>query len=65
VRTGRELSEMLTQLALSLPALKGDDLKAAKRLLARSTDGISDRIEQGYASPRRHRSAASTSVSTT
>jgi hypothetical protein len=56
---------MLTQLALSLPALKGDDLKAAKRLLARSTDGISDRIEQGYASPRRHRSAASTSVSTT
>ena len=49
VRTGRELTPVLRQLALSLPALSGDDLRAARRLLARPTDGFLDPAEHGYA----------------
>lgn len=49
VRTGRELTPVLRQLALSLPALSGDDLRAARRLLARPTEGFLDPTGHGYA----------------
>ena len=51
VRTGRELTPALTKLALSLPALTGTDLRSAKRLLARPTDGFLDPVGHGYAVP--------------
>lgn len=42
VRTGRELSGALHRLALSLPALTGDDRQAAESLLARPDDDNRD-----------------------
>lgn len=42
VRTGRELSGALHRLALSLPALTGDDRQAAESLLARPDDNNPD-----------------------
>ena len=51
VRTGRELTPVLSRLALSLPALTGEDLRSARRVLARPTDGVADPVAHGYAVP--------------
>ena len=51
VRTGRELTPVLSKLALGLPALTGADRRLAKRVLARPTEGFLDSGEHGYAVP--------------
>jgi hypothetical protein len=45
---GRELTPLLKDLAVALPALKGADLRRARRLLARPTLGETASNEDGY-----------------
>jgi Big-like domain-containing protein len=50
VRTGRELTGALRELAVGLPALPRDERRAARGLLARPTEGASDPAGFGWAS---------------
>lgn len=51
VRTGRELSPALQQLALRLPALSGAERRRGEALLARPADGAADPFGDGYTVP--------------
>ena len=48
---GRELTPLLKELAVALPALSGADLTRARRLLARPTIGDTSANESGYSVP--------------
>lgn len=48
VRTGRELTPALAELARRLPALAPADRQAARKLLARPTQGVGDPKGDGY-----------------
>jgi hypothetical protein len=51
VRTGRELTHALHDLAARLPALRGEERRRGEGLLARPTDGAADPFQDGYAVP--------------
>lgn len=48
VRSGRELSPLLKDLAVRLPALDRGDRRQARSVLARPTDGLADPFGDGY-----------------
>lgn len=48
VRTGRELTHALQELAARLPALRGEERRRGERLLARPSDGAADPFGDGY-----------------
>lgn len=51
VRTGRELTPALAELAARLPALRGAERRRGEALLARPGDGAADPFQDGYTVP--------------